>query len=155
MVSFYLTTAAFMMITWVTSLMLVDRDRSTDVHPEYHQLVRLHVHQHQSLFCSISDMRRKPQPSEALPSSHQCSSRSDSPLKVPICFRKKGELVQKTFPLHCNSRGFWSHPFTLARFVAFVQPSTSEKDTFYFTAFSTKVTGFVIVAGFLVSNGLT
>lgn len=50
---------------------------------------------------------------------------------------------------------FWSHPFTAARFVAFLHPSTSEKDTFCFTAFSTKVTGFVIVAGFLVSNGLT
>lgn len=87
------------------SLMLVDRDRSTDVHPEYHQLVCLHVQQHQSLFCSISDMRRKPQPSEALPSSHQRGSISDSLLKVPLCFRKKGELVQKAFPLYCNSRG--------------------------------------------------
>lgn len=136
--------------------MLVDRDRSTDVHPEYHQLVRLHIHQHQSSFCSISDMRRKPQPSEALPSSHQCGSISDSLLKVPICFRKKGELVQKTFPLYCNSRGkLLVTSFYCCCFVAFAQPSTTEKDTFCFTAFSTKVTGFVIMPGFLVSNGIT
>lgn len=135
--------------------MLVDRDRSTDVHPEYHQLVRLHVHQRRSLFCSISDMWRTPQPSEALPSSHQCGSIGDSLLKVPICFRKKGELLQKTFPLYCNSRRKFLVTSFYCCFVAFAQPSTTEKDTFGFTAFSTKVTGFVIVAGCLVSNGLT
>lgn len=70
----------------------------------------------------------------------------ESLLTVPMWVQRKGEFVQKMFPLFCSNR----HSFVVSSFW-YIRAEC----TLSFLCFWTKITGFTIWVRFLISNELT